>query len=450
MLPVIAIVGRPNVGKSTLYNYLTKTRDALVSDMPGLTRDRQYGKAHIGGRDCIVIDTGGLSEPDNPQMAELTDTQVVRAIEAADVILFMVDARSGLVSADKAVAHQLRRQCVTQKVVVVVNKADRLSGDVVVGDFYGLGFGEPVAIAAAQGRGVNGLLDAVLADFPEASAALEFDETAALSPAEKPIKVALIGRPNVGKSTLTNRMLGEERVVVSDVPGTTRDSIFVPFKRRGKDYILIDTAGLRRRARVKDAIEKFSVVKSIQAMRIADVVLLLLDATAGITEQDKRLIGLACEAGKALLIVINKWDAVTDEAREAVRESMARHFAFVDFARRYCISAQHGTGVGDLYRAIEEAHRSAWSEMPTTALTEVLMRAQQVHQPPLVKGRRIKLRYAHVGSRNPLCLVIHGKQTQRLPVSYQRYLSNYFREAFKLVGVPLYLRFKSDDNPYDR
>ena len=439
MLPVFAIIGRPNVGKSTLYNFLTKTRDALVMNMPGVTRDRQYGDGRVGDRDYIVVDTGGLAEPDDPSMAAMTDEQVLQAIKEADHLLLLVDAKDGLTPADTQIATQLRREH-AGKVTVLVNKVDRADAALACSEFFSLGLGEPVAISATQGRGIEAMIQTVLNAFPVHVA--ETDET------EAGVKVAIVGRPNVGKSTMINRILGEDRVVVFDRPGTTRDSIEVPFERDGVRYTLIDTAGVRRRARIVDALEKFSMIKTMQAIEAAHVVVVVLNAHEGVSDQDCRLINIVAERGKALIIAMNKWDGLEEYDRERFRVEFDKRVNFVDYARRYFTSALHGTGIGKLYRAIDEAFVSATKPISTAMATAALEAAQKAHQPPLVRGRRIKLRYAHVGGHHPLIIVIHGKQTTSLPGSYKKFLANFMRDRFELVGVPVILKFKNDDNPY--
>ncbi len=438
MLPVFVIIGRPNVGKSTLYNYLTKTRDALVMDMPGVTRDRQYGDGRVGDRAYIVVDTGGIAEPDDPEMSVMTDQQVAQAIREADHILFMVDAKDGLTAADQAIAQRMRREQ-RANVTLLVNKVDGTPASVACGEFFELGLGEPVAITATQGRGVETMIQGLLDQFPV---------TAAQTDAVMGIKVAIIGRPNVGKSTLINRILGEERVVVLDRPGTTRDSIEIPFEYDGVKYILVDTAGVRRKARVSDVLEKFSMIKTLQAIEAADVVVVVFNAQEGVLDQDLRLISIAAEQGKALVLAMNKWDGMDDYAREQFKTNFDRDVNFVDYARRYFMSALHGTGVGKLYHAINEAYASTTREISTAMVTQALEDAQRTHQPPLVKGRRVKLRYAHIGSHNPLVIVVHGKQTTSLPESYQKFLSHFMRKRFNLVGVPVIIKLKSDSNPY--
>lgn len=440
MLSVIVIVGRANVGKSTLFNFLTKSRVALVADLPGVTRDRQYGEALFNDRRVLVVDTGGVADADDDDLSTLTIAQVDTALQEADIILFVVDAKLGLVPADEVFAEKLRRQ--KKPVFIVINKADDPGRDAMRADFYSLGFGEPWPIAAKRGRGVKSLIEAILKKLPEAAPISEAAITG--------IKMAVIGRPNVGKSTLVNRLLGEERVIVSDRPGTTRDTIFIPFEHHGQRYTLIDTAGIRRRSKIHETIEKFSIIKSMQAMDQADVVIFVVDGTEGVTEQDARLLHLIIEAGTPLLIAVNKWDGLSEYDRDQVRSSMDRRLAFLDFVRCYFISAIHGTGVGDLYRAIDESYAASKRELPTPALTRVLEKAVEEHNPPMVSGRRVRLRYAHLGERRPLTIIVHGKQTQDLPLSYSRYLANCFRKAFKLIGVPIHIKLKTDYNPYDK
>ncbi len=440
MLPVIALVGRPNVGKSTLFNRLTKSRDALVADFPGLTRDRQYGEGRLGGQHYLVVDTGGLSaQPDG--LDGLMARQAWQAVQEADAILFLVDARQGVTAADEAVAGELRRT--GKPVFLVVNKTDGLDAPVATADFFSLGMGAPIGISASQGHGVARLIDTVLAALPE-------PEPSAMPIPDKEagIKVAVIGRPNVGKSTLVNRLLGEERVLAFDQPGTTRDSIFIPFERDGVRYTLIDTAGVRRRARVSEAVEKFSVIKTLQAIEAANVVILVLDAREGVAEQDATLVGQAIEQGRALVVAVNKWDGLSPDQRDRVRRELDIKLPFLGFAELYFISALHGTAVGTLFDAVRRAYDSAVRRFSTPELTRTLEAAVTAHQPPLVHGRRIKLRYAHQGGQNPPVIVIHGNQTERVPEAYRRYLINTFRKSLRLVGTPLRLEFKTGANPY--
>jgi GTP-binding protein len=439
MRPVIALVGRPNVGKSTLFNQLTRSRDALVADFAGLTRDRKYGIGRLGG-DYIVIDTGGLTD-EKAQLDQLMMKQTQRSVEEADHIIWMLDGRQGITAGDEVIARDLRQS--GKSVTLAVNKTEGLDADQALSEFYRFGFSKVFAIAAVHGRGLGALIKDVLAK----STAIEGADTSS-SPDFPGIRIAFVGRPNVGKSTLLNRILGEERVVVSDVPGTTRDSIFVPFERDGQDYVLIDTAGVRRRARVHEAVEKFSVVKTLDAIERADVVINVLDAQAGITEQDVHLIGLTLEAGRAVIVVLNKWDHIDPETREQILHDYTRKLTFLDFTERYTISALHGTGVGLLYPAVQRAYKASRIDVPTTRLTKLLEVAVNRHQPPLVKGRRIKLRYAHQGGKRPPVFVIHGNQTERIPGAYKRYLNNYFRDKLKLVGTPVRLEFKTGKNPY--
>lgn len=440
MIPVIALVGRPNVGKSTLFNRLTRTRDALVADVPGLTRDRKYGDGRVGDRPFIVIDTGGLSGASD-DLDGLMAQQAWQAINEADQVFFLVDGRAGLTASDEMVAMALRRT--GKPAVLVVNKTDGVDIDTVVAEFHALGLGEPVAIAAAHGRGVTALMTRAMENLPD---------TAAVDPGEETgndrVRVAIAGRPNVGKSTLINRMLGEERVLAFDMPGTTRDSIFIPFERDARAYTLIDTAGVRRRSRVSEAIEKFSVIKTLQAIDAAHVVILVLDAQQEISEQDASLAGYIAEKGRALILAVNKWDGLATHDRNMIVEQLNRRLPFIDFATTCFISALHGSGVGDLFPHIEKAYDSAMRELPTPALTAILEKIVQEHQPPLVHGRRIKLRYAHQGGRNPPLVVIHGNQTERVPATYKRYLENAFRAGMKLTGTPLRIEFKTGANPY--
>jgi GTP-binding protein len=436
MLPIIALVGRPNVGKSTLFNVLTGTRDAIVADVPGLTRDRQYGFGRLGPIPCVVIDTGGLVE--NPVGIEAQmRAQTERAVAEADHLVFLADARGGLNPQDYFVARELRRS--GKPVTLVLNKAEGLDADVVAADFHALGFGEPLTIAASHGQGCEALMEHVLAGMEPGT-----DER----PDDGSIRIAIIGRPNVGKSTLVNRLLGEERVIASELPGTTRDSILVPFERDGQSFMLIDTAGVRRRSKVEDVVERARVAKTLQAIDEAHVVILVLDAHDGVAEQDASVLGIALERGRALIIAVNKWDGIAPEQREEIRRQLSLKLDFVPFAPLHFISARHGTGVGELMQSTVRAYEAAMRAMPTRELTRTLEHALTVHQPPLVRGRRIKLRYAHQGGRNPPVIVIHGNQTDHVPDAYRRYLVNVYRKAFDLTGTPVRVVFKAEENPF--
>ncbi|MGI9234645.1 MAG: ribosome biogenesis GTPase Der [Woeseiaceae bacterium] len=439
MLPVIALIGRPNVGKSTLFNRLTRSRDALVADYPGLTRDRKYGFGKLGPMPYLVIDTGGVAGGEvgiNEAMVE----QTVVALKEADAAIVMVDGRGGLTAADEHVADLARKHA--QRTWLAVNKAEGLDTAIASGEFHGLGLGEPVAVSAAHGDRVSALMDAVLSEFDgyQTDDADEDDDEV--------LRIAVVGRPNVGKSTLINRLLGEERLVVFDQPGTTRDSVAVPFERNDRKYLLIDTAGIRRKSRVHEAIEKFSIIKALKAIEQAQVVIAVLDAHEGITEQDVSLLGLVLQRGRALVVVTNKWDGLSAYERKRIRDELDRRLPFLDFAERITISALHGTAVGDLLPAVERAFRAATSDLSTTELTRELESAVMEHAPPLVAGRRIRLRYAHQGGRNPPVIVVHGNQTDKLPEAYRRYLINRFRKVFKLKGTPVRLSFKTSKNPF--
>ncbi|NCF51981.1 ribosome biogenesis GTPase Der [Gammaproteobacteria bacterium] len=442
MLPVIALIGRPNVGKSTLFNRLTRSRDALVADYPGLTRDRQYGFGKLGPIPYLVIDTGGVAGGE-VGINELMVEQTVRALEEADAAIIMVDGRSGLTAADEHVAELARKHAA--KTWLAVNKSEGLDSAIASGEFHGLGLGEPVAISAAHGDRVAAFMEVVLADFDTEQAG---DAEESADDDERELRIAVVGRPNVGKSTLINRLIGEERLVVFDQPGTTRDSVSVPFVRNDRKYELIDTAGIRRKSRVHEIVEKFSIIKALQAIERAQVVIAVLDAHEGVTEQDVSLLGLILERGRALVVVTNKWDGLTAAERKHVRDELDRRLPFLDFAERMTISALHGTAVGDLLPAVERAYRAATRDLSTTDLTRELESAVTAHPPPLVRGRRIRLRYAHQGGRNPPVIVIHGNQTERVPEAYRRYLINRFRKAFKLKGTPVRLAFKTGKNPY--
>ncbi|WP_406038184.1 ribosome biogenesis GTPase Der [Succinimonas sp.] len=519
MTKVVALVGRPNVGKSTLFNRLTKTRDALVADFPGLTRDRKYGRAMYQDHEYILIDTGGIDGSEEGIETHMAE-QSLLAIDEADLVLFLVDAKNGLSAGDYMIADYVRKQ--DKKVTVVANKIDGMDPDVVVGEFYALGLsGEIYPIAAEHGRGVGVLLDEVVAPVLEDEAekprfevgpfddpeALEWekgfdfldnvpvdkeaggfnwyewkqrhkpgnqdaagneagnttgndakdaasdknaDETPDTVPfADLPVKFAIVGRPNVGKSTLTNRMLGEDRVVVYDEPGTTRDSIYIPLDRDRDHYIVIDTAGVRKRKKVNLAVEKFSVVKTLQAIEDCNVALLVIDANAGVTDQDLSLLSFIIQSGRALVIAVNKWDGLSQEVKEKIKTELNLRLGFVDFAEVHFISALHGTGVGNLFDSIKRAYASATTRVGTSKLNRILEMAVRQLEPPMSAGRRIKLKYAHAGGYNPPRIIIHGNKTRDLTDSYKRYLTNYFRESLKIVGTPVSLEFHEGDNPFE-
>lgn len=440
MIPVIAIVGRPNVGKSTLYNCLTKSRDALVVDVPGVTRDRLYGDVLLEDKPVMVVDTGGLGDED-AEMATEISSQTRQAIIEADMICFVVDARQGLNAQDEKIAQFLRTQ--SKLIVLVVNKMDGLDEEIALADFYSLGFDDIQKTAASHRRGIQQLSQHLASLLPEPEAQLsEADDN-------RNIKVAIVGRPNVGKSTLVNRLLGEERVVVYDMPGTTRDSITISLEKGGQRYQLIDTAGVRRRKNVRETIEKFSIVKSLQAVHEANVVITVIDAQEDITDQDCHLLGYVLEVGRALVIAVNKWDNLDEDHKEHIKRNIQRKLMFVDFAKIHFISAKHGTGVGHLFKSVNAAYRSAMTELSTSALTQILQTAISKHPPPTTgTGKRPKLRLAHPGGANPPTIVIHGSLTEKIPNSYQRYLEKTYRAAFKLSGTPvrIILRDRNEAN----
>ncbi|RDH42980.1 ribosome biogenesis GTPase Der [Zooshikella ganghwensis] len=476
MNPVIALVGRPNVGKSTLFNRLTRSRDALVANYAGLTRDRQYGEGKLGDRDYIVIDTGGISGNEEGIDAAMAQ-QSLQAIEEADAVLFMVDARVGLTAADEMIGQHLRTR--NKPTFLIVNKIDGIDDDVAKSEFYQLGITETVGIAAAHGRNVRSMINQVMTLFPQpeveitpfvseeellaeglsadgeistGDGSVELTEQSASAESEVErehgTKVAIVGRPNVGKSTLVNRLLGEERVVVYDHAGTTRDSVYIPFERNDQRYTLIDTAGVRRRGRVAESIEKFSVVKTLQAIRDANVVILVLDARTGLVEQDLHLLGFVIETGRALVIAVNKWDGLEQRVKQDIKDELEYRLGFANFARIHFISALHGSGVGNLYESVNEAYKAATTRWSSNRLTRLLEDAVADHQPPLVNGHRIKLRYAHLGGLNPPLVVIHGNQTAAVPQTYQRYLENTFRRELKIVGSPIQIEFRTGENPF--
>ncbi len=442
MKPIIALVGRPNVGKSTLFNRLTRSRDALVADFSGLTRDRIYGTVNSDDCSFILIDTGGLTEQSD-DMSDLMRKQAKLAIEESDLIFFLVDGRAGLTAADQIIAKDLRN--VDKPILLIVNKSEGEQREIIASEFYALGFGEPQVISASQGRGITNLMDDLKKMLPSVEVT---EEEAIPEDTSHVIRLAVLGRPNVGKSTLINRILGEERVVAFDEPGTTRDSIHIPFEKDGTEYILIDTAGVRRRSKVSEMLEKFSIVKTLQALEDANVVILVLDAHEGIVEQDLHLAGLIIQSGRAVVIAVNKWDGLDKSEREWVATNIERRLPFLNFAQTHFISALHGSGVGLLFKSVKQAYNSAMAQLPTPRLTRVLEDAVSDHPPPLIHGRRIKFRYAHLGGKNPPRIIIHGNQTEATPNSYRRYLENTFREVLKLHGTPIMVEFKQGDNPF--
>ncbi|HEV3240386.1 MAG TPA: ribosome biogenesis GTPase Der [Casimicrobiaceae bacterium] len=442
MLPTLVLVGRPNVGKSTLFNRLTASRAALVADYPGLTRDRHYGRGRWGERPYLVVDTGGFEPKASSGIMQAMAEQTKTAIAEADAIVFLVDGRAGLTGEDRTIADVLRRS--GRPLLLAVNKSEGLAPERASAEFHELGLGEPLPISAAHNEHVRELVEQALALCPPASA---FDAEPAAEEA-KPIKVAIVGRPNVGKSTLVNTLLGEERVITFDEPGTTRDSIYLDFERGGRGYTLIDTAGVRRRGKVTETIEKFSVIKTLQAIDDANVVVLLLDAAQGISEQDAHLAGAILEAGRALVVALNKWDAVDADARSQAMRELERKLGFLTFAELHPISAKHDKGVGPLIAAIDRAYAAAMARLPTPKLTRALQAALARQEPPRAGLVRPKLRYAHQGGANPPLIVIHGSALGSIPDAYRRYLEHFFREAFKLQGTPLRIQFKTGANPY--
>jgi GTP-binding protein len=440
MKPVLAIVGRPNVGKSTLFNRMTKTRDAIVADFAGLTRDRHYGDGRLGEREFIVVDTGGFEPDSTTGIVKEMAKQTRQAVAEADAVIFVVDVRAGVAGQDHDIARYLRS--VGKKVILAVNKAEGMDESPLLGEFYELGLGEPNPISSAHGQGIRSLLEAALADFP-------FDDAAAEPEEGAPIRLAVAGRPNVGKSTLINTWLGEERLVAFDQPGTTRDAITVPFERNGQKFQLIDTAGLRRKGKVFEAIEKFSVVKTLQAIADANVVLLLLDATQGVTDQDAHIAGYILESGRAVVLAVNKWDAVDDYQKQTLQRSIESRLAFLKFAPVMNISAIRRQGLAPVWKAIAEAHASAMKKMPTPVLTRLLLDAVEHQTPKRAGAFRPKLRYAHQGGMNPPIIVIHGNSLEHVTDSYKRFLEGRFREHFKLTGTPMRIEMRSGKNPFN-
>lgn len=438
MTPVIALVGRPNVGKSTLFNQMTRSRDALVADFPGLTRDRKYGEGVYEEQRFIVIDTGGLTGDEQGLDAEMA-RQSLLAVGEADIVLFLVDGRSGLTAGDEMIADQLRRT--GKQAHLVVNKTDGQDPDIASSDFYSLGFDSVYQIAASHNRGIRSMLELLLPSVEDAAEQDRADRYPG-------IRIGIVGRPNVGKSTLVNRMLGEDRVVVYDMPGTTRDSVYIPYERQGQDYTLIDTAGVRRRKNVHETVEKFSIIKTLKAIEDSHVVILVIDAREGLVDQDLHLIGFVLDAGRSLVVAVNKWDGMDPDDKSKVKEQVKRRLEFLDFADKHYISALHGSGVGVMYDSIALCYQSTMAKWPTNKLTAILEDAISQHQPPMIHGRRIKLRYAHQGGSNPPIIVVHGNQTGSLPGAYKRYLENTFRRVLKVRGAPIRFEFKSSENPF--
>lgn len=438
MLPAVALVGRPNVGKSTLFNQLTRSRDALVADQPGVTRDRRYGIADLDRAPYVVIDTGGLGGVGEVEIDPGVDRQVEAALAEADAVVLVVDQLAGLTPEDHAIAERLRRS--GKPVTVAVNKSEGVAGAIAAADFYDLGLGDPAVIAARHGQGIRRLIEGVLEPF-ELEPASEIDDD------DLP-KLAVIGRPNVGKSTLINRLTGTERLVTSPAPGTTRDSITVPCERDGQKFLLVDTAGIRRRARIDEGVEKFSVVQSLRAIEEAGVVIVLLDAREGVTEQDLHLIGIAANRGAALVIGINKWDGMSLAERRRVEREVDRQLDFVAYAERCYVSALHGSNISELVTSAMRAYESAGRRIPTPRLNELLERATTAHPPPIIRGRQVRLRYAHQGGRFPPLIVVHGSQADKIPARYRRYLENSFRKALKLIGTPVRVEFRTGENPF--
>ncbi len=443
MKPVIALVGRPNVGKSTLFNRLTRSRDALVADLPGLTRDRHYGEGRVGKRPFLVIDTGGFEPIAKDGILHEMAKQTRQAVVEADIVVFIVDGRQGLTPHDKTITEFLRKS--GRRVMLVVNKSEGMKYTTVAADFYELGFGDPYVISAAHGDGVNDLVEEAL-DLATAGKA-EDDEA---DTRVRGTRIAIVGRPNVGKSTMVNTLLGEERVIAFDMPGTTRDSIEIPFEREGRHYTLIDTAGIRRKGKVFEAIEKFSVVKTLQSIAEANVVLLLLDAQQDISEQDAHIAGFVLESGRALVVGVNKWDGLTSEQRDNIKREIDRKLSFLSFAKFHFISALKSTGIAPLMKSIDAAYAAAMAKLPTPQLTRALQEAVD-HQQPRRKGSvRPKLRYAHQGGQNPPVIVVHGNALDAVDANYRRYLEKHFRESFALTGTPLRIEFRSGKNPFSK
>ena len=434
--PVIAIIGRPNVGKSTLFNRLTRSRDALVADEPGVTRDLNIGVGQVGEAAYLIIDTGGIDSGANSEINETVSARALEAVHDADALIMVVDAVDGVTADDKYIAKTARKA--GKPLYLAVNKLDRVAVETSV-EFNELGIGVPYQLSALRGHGIDSLIEEITASWPLKSDEEISDDT---------IRVAVIGRPNVGKSTLINRMLGEQRMITADFPGTTHDSIATKFERHGKEFTLIDTAGVRRRGKISERVEKFSVVKALQAIDLSHVVVVVIDAQESVTDQDLHLLGLVVDSGRALLVAVNKWDGLETDQKELINKGLDRRLGFVSFARQYFISALHGTGVGNLFDGIVEAHRASQIDISTADLTKLLEHAVSTHQPPLVHGRRIKLKHAHLGGKNPAKIIIHGNQVKSLPVPYQRFLTNFFRDALGLIGTTIRIELRQGDNPF--
>ena len=440
MKPVIAIVGRPNVGKSTFFNRLTSSRDALVADRPGVTRDRQYGYCHHESRTFLIIDTGGIGEDDHDSkdVAELMTEQSMLAASEASVLVWIVDGRAGLTHVDETLIKEFRK--LNKPIFLAINKLEGHDSTMAISEFSSLGLDFVWPISAKRGDGVTNMLDAIAEIIPD-SISLEDEEVEGLA-------ISVLGRPNVGKSTLVNRMIGEERVLTFDHPGTTRDSIKIPFEKNGKDYVLIDTAGVRRKSKVHDVVEKFSILKSFEAIEAATIIILVVDASEGITEQDSTLLGMIEDSGKSCIIAVNKLDGMEASDKERVKAELERKFAFVDYAIQHDISALHGTGVGNIFKSINKIEKSLNIDVSTSDMTDILEYAVNKNPPQLVQGRRIKLRYAHIGRTNPIHVIIHGNQVDKVPNAYKRYLQKIFRQKLKVIGTAVLVDFKSGDNPY--
>lgn len=440
MLPTIVLVGRPNVGKSTLFNRMTRTRDALVADLPGLTRDRHYGRGLGASRPYLVVDTGGFEPTAESGILKEMARQTLLAIDEADVIIFLVDGRDGMTPQDGVIAERLRKS--QRPVLLAVNKTEGMQRAIVSAEFHELALGDPLSISSAHGEGVRDLVELALESAPPEEVELAEVQD------DRPPKVAIVGRPNVGKSTLVNALLGEERVIAFDQPGTTRDSIEIALERGGKHYTLIDTAGVRKRGKVFEAIEKFSVVKTMQAIEEANVAILVVDAQEGITEQDAHVAAYILDAGRALVVAINKWDGLKDDEREWIKREIDRKLQFLDFAKFHYISALRNKGLTELFQSVDMAYKAAMAKLPTPQLTRVLIDAIAQHQPAVSRGIRPKLRYAHQGGSNPPIVVVHGNHVDGIKDSYVRFLEGVFRKVFKLTGTPLRVQFKQGENPF--